>query len=92
MADIKNKSRLASATLIGGKLKYPLIPFVEIGDEKYGNVQGTLLDANAVASMSNRISDKIISDALGNFINLNQLVNENKLNDAVDSLRIENIK
>ena len=60
MADIKNKSRLASATLIGGKLKYPLIPFVEIGDEKYGNVQGTLLDANAVASMSNRISNEII--------------------------------
>ena len=92
MADIKNKSRLASATLIGGKLKYPLIPFVEIGDEKYGNVQGTLLDANAVASMSNRISNEIISDTLGNFINSNQLVNEDKLNNAIDSLRIENIE
>lgn len=92
MINTKNKSRLVSATLIGGKLKYPLIPLVEIGDEKYGNVQGTLLDANAVASMSNRISDKIISDTLRNFIESNQLVNKNDLNNTVDSLRIENIK
>lgn len=43
-----SKSRLVGATAVGGKLKYPIVPYLIVGDEKYGYDAGTVLDANAV--------------------------------------------
>lgn len=40
--------KLNGTTIQGGGLKYAITPQIVLGDEKHGNIPGTILDANAV--------------------------------------------